>query len=187
MSAIQTYIQIEHIRLEAGEVLILDGVIYLIESVERLLYPLEIALTPSVIDSPTTVTQLRPEDDEVYHVEYVGITHEFYENNVHYVFPSGAIFRLAYPRGDPRYGPHGLPMPLDEGMASNVDPIRVDLWIKPATEPDVIASNTLPQAVHFQVWFFGWKYRTKLMTKADLEAARSRDVRVLEIERYVSK
>ena len=38
MSAVPTYLKVEHIRLEAGEVLILDGVIYLIESVERMIY-----------------------------------------------------------------------------------------------------------------------------------------------------
>ena len=187
MSAIVTYLKVEHIRLEAGEVLILDGVMYLIEAVERLIYSENIAITASQRALTTVITNLRPEDDEVYHCEYLGISHEFYEGAVKFVFPSGTIFRIAYPRGDPRYTPHGIAIELDENLASRLDPWRVDLWIKPATEPAIISDNTLAQEIHFKVWFYGWKYRTKVITKADLDAARGRGVKVLEIERYVSK
>lgn len=187
MSAIPTYLKIEHVRLETGEILILDGVIYLIESVERLIYNEDIALGASARGTATTITNLRPEDDEVYHCEYIGISHEYYDNAVKFVFPSGTIFSIAYPRGDPRYTPHGLSVPLDENVASRLDPFRVDLWIKPATEPSISADNTLAQAIHYKVWFYGWKYRTKVITKADLDAARGRNVKVLEVERYVSK
>ena len=187
MSAVPTYLKVEHIRLEAGEILILDGIIYLIESVERLIYNEVIALTANARATATTITNLRPEDDEVYHCEYIGITHEYYANAVKAVFPSGTIFRIHYPRGDPRFTPHGLSMPLDENQASRVDPFRVDLWVKPSTEPAIIADNTLAQAINYQVWFFGWKYRTKIITKADLDSARGRNVKVLEVERYVSK
>lgn len=187
MSAIPTYIKVEHIRLEAGEILILDGVIYLIESVERLIYDELVTHTASQAGLVTTFLNLRPEDDEVYHCEYIGISHEYYDNRVKAVYPSGIIFRVAYPRGDPRYTPHGLSVPLDENLASRLDPWRIDLWIKPATEPAITSDNTLAQAVICKFWFYGWKYRTKVITKADLDAARGRGVKVLEIERYVSK
>ena len=188
MSAISTYIKLEHIRVEAGEILILDGIIYMIESVERLIYSEEIELAANARGAVTVFSNLRPEDDEVYHMEYVGISHEFYENAIKYVYPSGTIFRIAYPRGDPRFTPHGLSIPIDENLASRLDPFRVDLWVKPATEPTITADNTLvDQAIHFMIWWYGWKYRTKVITKADLDAARGRGVKVLEIERYVSK
>lgn len=187
MSAIATYLKVEHIRLEAGEILILDGIIYLIESVERLIYDERIALAAAARGAATTITNLRPEDDEVYHCEYIGISHEFFHNAAKAVYPSGTIFRLAYPRGDPRFTPHGLSVPLDENVASRLDPFRVDLWIKPATEPAITADNTLAQAIFFKVWFYGWKYRTKVITKPDLDAARGRGTKVLEVERYVSK
>ena len=188
MSAIATYLKVEHIRLEAGEILTLDGVTYLIESVERLIYEELIALTASQVGAIAVIANLRPEDDEVYQCEYIGISHEYYDaNNVKRVFPSGALFRVAYPRGDPRYTPHGVSVPLDENLASRLDPFRVDLWIKPATEPVITSDNTLPQAICFKVWFYGWKYRTKVITKADLDAARGRSVKVLDVERYVSK
>lgn len=187
MSAIVTYLKVEHIRLEAGEILILDGMIYLIESVERLYYGEHIAMTANQAALTTVITNLRPEDDEVYHCEYIGISHEYYEGQNKFVFPSGAIFRVAYPRGDQRYTPHGLGINLDENIASRLDPWRVDLWIKPSTEPAIISDNTLAMALTFKVWFYGWKYRTKAITKTDLTAARGRGVKVLEIERYVSK
>lgn len=187
MSAIPTYIKVEHIRLEAGEILILDGIIYVIESVERLLYSQRITLTANARASPTVMLNLRPEDDEVYHCEYIGISHEYYENAVKFVFPSGAIFWIQYPAGDTRFYPHGLTTPITENLASVYDPFRVDLWIKPSTEPTVMADNTLGQEVRFMVWFYGWKYRTKVITKGDLDAAKALGVKVLEIERYVSK
>jgi len=187
MSAIPTYIQVEHIRLEAGEVLVLDGVIYLIESVERLVYSERITLPAAARASASVMANLRPEDDEVYHCEYIGITHEYYENSVRFVFPSGALFWIQYPRGDTRFYPHGLTTPLTENLANIYDPFRIDLWVKPATEPVITADNVLAQEVRFQVWFYGWKYRTKVISKADMDAARQRDVKVLEIERYVSK
>lgn len=188
MSAIPTYIKVEHVRLETGEVLILDGVIYLIESVERLIYGEHIDLAANARGTTTNIQPgLLPEDDEVYHCEYIGISHEFYENAVKFVYPSGTIFRISYPRGDPRYTPHGVSIPLDENLASRLDPFRVDLWIKPATYPSIIADNTLAQAITYKVWFYGWKYRTKVMTRADLDSARARGVKVLEVERYVSK
>lgn len=188
MSALPSYIEVEHIRLEAGEILVLDGVIYLIESVERLIYGEEIELDADAIGVSTRFANLRPEDDEVYHCEYVGISHEFYDDNLDkQVYPSGAIFRVAYPRGDARFTPHGLSIRLDENVASRLNPFRVDLWVKPATEPYLVSDNTLPQEVHFKCWWYGWKYRTKVITKPDLDAARGRGVKVLEIERYVSK
>jgi len=187
LSAISTIIKVDHIRLEAGEILLLDGVIFLIESVERLVYGEHIKMTANQRSVTTVITNLRPEDDEVYQCEYIGISHEFYEGAVKYVYPSGTIFRIAYPRGDPRYTPHGISIMLDENLASRLDPFRVDLWVKPATEPVITSDNTLAQAITFKVWFYGWKYRTKVLTKADLDAARGRGVKVLEIERYVSK
>lgn len=187
MSAVPTFLKVEHIRLEAGEILILDGVIYMIESVERMLYGEEIEHTASQTGLTTVIGNLRPEDDEVYHCEYIGISHEFYENNVKYVYPSGILFRVQYPRGDQRFTPHGLSIQMDENVASRLDPFRVDLWVKPATDPVIISDNTLAQVVHFKAWFYGWKYRTKVITKADLDAARGRGVKVLEVERYVSK
>lgn len=178
---------IEHVRLEAGEVLILDGVIYLIEAVERMVYEQTIDLTASQVSNTTVITNLRPEDDEVYHCEYIGITHEWMADGEFVVNPNGTTFKIDYPRGDPRFTPHGLLIELDENIASSKDPWRVDLWVKPATEPVVVSRNYFAFANSFRVAFYGWKYRTKVMTKEDLEAARARGVKVLSIERYVSK
>lgn len=189
MSAIVTYIKVEHIRLETGEVLILDGVIFLIESVERLIYSEEIDLAADASGAVTNLTPgLLPEDDEVYHLEFMGISHEYYDDaRDKQVFPSGAVFRISYPRGDPRFTPHGVGIPLDENLASRLDPFRIDLWVKPSTFPALNVDNILNQAITFKVWFYGWKYRTKVMTRTDLDSARARGVKVLEIERYVSK
>jgi len=180
-------LKVEHIRLEAGEVLILDGVIYLIESVERLYYVELVDLLPSEVSHTTVITNLRPEDDEVYQLEHVGITHWWMESGAFFVNPDGTTFKIDYPRGDPRFTPHGLLVELNENIASILDPWRIDLWIKPATEPAVISRNLFAFANHFKIAFFGWKYRTKVITKADLDAARGRNVKVLEVERYVSK
>jgi len=189
LSAIVTYIKVEHIRLETGEVLILDGVIFLIESVERLIYAEEIDIATAARGAATNLQPgLMPEDDEIYHCEFMGISHEFFDaNSAKQVFPSGALFRIAYPRGDPRYTPHGVGIPLDENLASRLDPFRVDLWIKPSTFPAIVFDNSLNQAITVMVWFYGWKYRTKVMSRTDLDSARARGVKVLEIERYVSK
>ena len=188
MSAIPTYLKVEHIRLETGEVLVLDGVIYVIESVEKLIYSEVHDLTGLQRGRTFVIANLRPEDDEIYQVEHFGFSHEFYDANlVRQVFPSGALVRLAYPRGDPRFTPHGLSIELDENMASRLDPIRVDFWVKPATEPALIVDNTLNQPICFKSWWYGWKYRTKVITKGDMEASLARGVRVLTIERYVSK
>ena len=187
MSAIATYIKVEHIRLEAGEILILDGVTYLIEAVERLYYIELVDIAASEVSHATVITNLRPEDDEIYHLEYIGITHWWMADGVFFVYPAGTTFKIDYPRGDPRFTPHGLLIELNENIASILDPFRIDLWIKPATEPVVISRNYFAFANHFKVAFFGWKYRTKVITKADLDAARGRNVKVLEVERYVSK
>jgi len=182
-----TKIEVEHIRLEAGEILILDGVNYLITSVERLYYMEVFTMTASRVGQPNVVNNLRPEDDEVYHVEHIGIAHEFLLNNVKFVFPEGTSFKVDYPRGDPRFTPHGLDIRLDEDLAPKFAPFRVDLWVKPATEPALISDNMLAMPIQFASWWFGWKYRTKVITSADVDAARSQGVRILEIERYVSK
>jgi len=187
LSAIPTYLKVEHIRLEAGEILILDGVIFLIESVERLIYTEQVDLLPSEVSHPTVFTNLRPEDDEIYHLEYVGISHWWMENGQFLVWPNGTTFKIDYPRGDPRFTPHGFLIELNENIAHILDPFRIDLWVKPATEPVATSRNLFAFANHFKIGFFGWKYRTKIMTKADLDSARGRGVKILDVERYVSK
>lgn len=187
MSAITTNIKLEHIRLESGEILILDGVIYLIEAVERLIYVERVDIDANATAFTTVLTNLRPEDDEVYQLECVGITHWWMQDGEFFVFPNGTTFKIDYPRGDPRFTPHGFLIELNENIAHILDPFRVDLWVKPATEPVITSRNLFTFDNSFKIGFFGWKYRTKVITKADLDAARAIGVKVLQIERYVSK
>lgn len=176
VSLIAKTIQIEHIRLERGDVLTIDSASYQITSVETLIWAeLAIALAANAANIATIINTLRPEDDEMYHLERFGLDGD------------RVTVMIEYPRGDPRLTPHGNAVPIDEALAHFLDPMDIEIWVKPATEPQLRSNNLDAFAKTYDAWFFGTKYRTMPLKVQEAEVAVAAGARRLEISRYVAK
>jgi len=154
-------------KLEKGEILILDNIAYRIGATERLKYKEAIALTAGQTDKITDVTNLKPEDKEIYYIEELD-------------WSGPTRHQFQYPKGVPRNTPHGVDVKTEEWQC----PFIVEIHVKPATFPTLVSDNELANAAFSQdVWFYGWMYKKVEVVKAEeVESARRAGIRVVEAE-----
>jgi len=179
MSLIAKTLKVETTRLEKGEVAIVDNLPYEVLGTERLYHyaVYNIAdLTPPAIDVTMNVLNLRPEANELYNIDCMGID------------GMGRV-RVEYPAGAQRMTPHNIAEYLDQVIAPRAGCCcgvagRVYFWCVPDRYPVLRVTNPLDFAIDTVVYFYGWKYRVKIITAAEVEAKRAMGVRVLEAESY---
>jgi hypothetical protein len=174
MSQIATTIKVETQRMEKGEVAIIDDIAYEILGVEKLYhYIVYIAanLPVGATDIAMNVLNLRPEQNELYQLDHLGID-------------GAALIRLEYPNGANRNTPHQLAEYYDQVLASKTEPVMIYMWMVPNRYPTVRATNQLGMAITTAVYFHGWKYRIRVVTATEVEAKRALGIRVIEAESY---
>lgn len=179
MSQIAQTIKVETTRLEKGEVAIVDNKAYEILGTERLFHyvvyqPADLPV--GAIDVAMNVLNLRPEVNELYNIDCVGID------------GMGRI-RFEYPAGAQRMTPHQVAEYLDQVLAPKVGcccgvASRVYFWCVPDRFPVLRITNPLAIAIFTIVYFYGWKYRIRIIQAAEVEAKRAMGIRVIEAESY---
>ncbi len=178
MSMIAQTIKVETTRYEKGEVIILDDIPREILGEERLFH----YVVYSTADLPfasaniaMNILNLRPESNEVYNIDRMGID-------------GGAQVRLEFPAGATRNTPHQLALVYDQVLApkapGKVISGLVNFWMVPDRFPTLRLTNPLAVAIDTVVYFFGWKYRVRIITAEEVELKRSQGIRVLEAESF---
>ena len=178
MSQISATLKVETTRLEKGEVAIIDDLAYEIMATERLFHYVVYTaanLPVGAIDVAVNVFNLRPEQAELYCIDRVGVD------------GMGRV-RFEYPAGANRDTPHQIVEYLDQILAPRTGgdrpSSRVYFWAVPDRYPTLRVSNPLAVAIMTVVYFYGWKYRTKIITAGEVEAKRALGIRVLEADSY---
>ncbi len=179
MSQIAKTLKVETTRLEKGEVAIVDSIPYEILGTERLFHYVVFTLAnlPANAQGVTmNVLNLRPEFNELYNIDCVGID-------------GMAQVRIEYPAGANRMTPHQLAEFLDQVIAPRVGCCcgaagRVYFWCVPTRFPVLSLTNPLAFAIDCVVYFHGWKYRTKIITAGEVETKRAMGIRIIEAESY---
>ena len=179
MSMIAQTLKVETTRLEKGEVAIVDSIPYEVLGVERLFHYVVYAvtdLTANIVDLAMSVLNLRPEANELYNVDCMGID------------GMGQV-RVEYPSGAQRNTPHNIAEYLDQVIAPRAGCCcgaagRVYFWCVPDRFPVLRVTNPLAFAIDTVVYFYGWKYRVKIITAAEVDAKRAMGIRVLAAESY---
>lgn len=179
MSMIARTLKVETTRLEKGEVAIVDELPYEILGTERLFHYVVYAdtvLTANIVDVARNIVNLRPEANELYHIDCMGID------------GMGRV-RIEYPSGAQRMTPHNIAEYLDQVIAPRAGCCcgvagRVYFWCVPDRFPVLRVTNPLDYAIDCVIYFYGWKYRVKVITAAEVEAKRAMGIRVLEAESY---
>lgn len=180
MSQIAQTIKVETTRLEKGEVAIIDNYAYEILETERLFHYVVYTaanLPVGAIDVAVNIFNLRPEQREIYNVDRVGID------------GAGEV-RFEYPAGANRNTPHQIVEYLDQVLAPKTGGFtaasRVYFWAVPDRFPTSRVTNPLAIAITTVLYFYGWKYRIKVITAEEVEAKRALGIRVLEADSYYS-
>lgn len=175
-----TTLKVETTRLERGEVAIIDNLAYEVQAVERLFHLVVYTaanLPVGATDIAVNVNNLRPEKNELYNVDRVGID------------GSGRV-RVEYPAGANRNTPHQIALYLDQVLAPKTGGFtagsRVYFWCVPDRFPTLRVTNPMAVAIMTVVYFYGWKYRTTIITREEVEAKRALGIRVLEADSYYS-
>ena len=178
MSQIVATLKVETSRLEKGEVAIIDDIAYEIQAVERLFHYVVYTaanLPVGAIDVAVNIFNLRPEQTEIYCVDHVGVD------------GMGRV-RFEYPAGANRNTPHQIVEYIDQILAPRTGgPTaggRVYYWCVPDRFPTLRVTNPLAIAIACVVYFYGWKYRIKIIRADEVEAKRALGVRVLEADSY---
>ena len=178
MSQIATTIKVETTRLEKGEVAIIDDIAYEVQAAERLFHYVVYTagnLPVAATDVSVNVFNLRPEQSEIYNIDHVGID-------------GMGLVRFEYPAGANRNTPHQIAEYLDQILAPRTGGRTagslVYFWTVPDRYPTLRVSNPLAVAISTVVYFYGWKYRIRIITKDQVEAKRALGVRVVEADSY---
>ena len=179
MSLIAKTLKVETTRLEKGEVAIIDNIPYEIVGTERLFHYVvfPIADLPVAAANVTmNVLNLRPEINELYNIDCMGID-------------GMAQVLIQYPAGATRDTPHQVAEFLDQVLMPRTGCYsgaagRVYFWCVPDRFPMLLLNNPTAVAITTVVYFYGWKYRTKVITAAEVETKRAMGIRVLEAEAY---
>lgn len=177
MSLIGT-LKIENQRLEKGEVALIDDIAYEVIGVEKLYHYVVYTtadLPAGAQDVAMNVLNLRPEQNELYEIDAIGID-------------GAAIVRIEYPTGANRNTPHNIAEYYDQVNAPKAGyPFglgRVYMWMVPDRYPTVRMTNQQAIAINTVLYFHGWKYRVRVITASEVEAKRAVGIRVLEAESY---
>jgi hypothetical protein len=177
MSLIGT-LKVENQRLEKGEVALIDDIAYEVIGVEKLYHYVvytKANLPVGAQDVAMNVLNLRPEQNELYEIDNLGID-------------GAAIIRIEYPSGAGRNTPHNIAEYYDQvncpkaGYAFGLG--RVYMWMVPDRYPTLRLTNQQLIAIDTVVYFHGWKYRVRVITASEVEAKRAVGIRVLEAESY---
>jgi len=178
LSMIAKTIKVETTYLEKGEVAIVDDIAYEIQATERLLHYVVYTaadLPVGAIDIAVNVFNLRPEATEIYNIDRVGID-------------GMGLARFEYPAGANRDTPHQIVEYLDQVLAPRTGGDRpsskVYFWCVPDRYPTSRVSNPLAVAIATVLYFYGWKYRIKIITAPEVEAKRALGIRVIEADSY---
>lgn len=177
MSMIAQTLKVETTRLEKGEVAIIDNVPREIIGTERLFHYVVFTranLPANAAGVTMNILNLRPEQTEIYNIDCMGID-------------GMAQVRVEYPSGVNRMTPHQIAEFLDQVLAPKAGcggSSRVYFWCVPDRFPMLNLNNPLAIAIDTVVYFYGWKYRARIITAAEVEAKRAMGIRVLEAESY---
>ena len=179
MSLIAKTLKVETTRLEKGEVAIIDNIPYEVVGTERLFHYVVFAvgdLPANAAGVTMNILNLRPEVNELYNIDCMGID-------------GMANVRVEYPAGANRMTPHQVAEFLDQVLMPKTGCCcgaagRVYFWCVPDRFPMLNLNNPLAIAIQTVVYFYGWKYRTKIVTAAEVETKRAMGIRVLEAESY---
>lgn len=178
MSQMARLVQVETTHLDKGEVAIIDDTAYEVQAVERLFHYVVYTaanLTVGATDVSVNILNFNPEHTEVYNIDRVGID------------GMGRV-RVEYPAGANRNTPHQIVEYLDQTLAPKGGGFgaasRVYFWCVPTRNPTLRVTNPLAVAIATVVYFYGWKYRIKIITAGEVEAKRALGVRVLEADSY---
>ena len=179
MSLIAKTLKVETTRLEKGEVAIIDNISYEVIGTERLVHYVVFGLADlpaNAVGVTMNVLNLRPEANELYNIECMGID-------------GMARVLIQYPSGVTRNTPHQIAEYLDQVLAPRTGCCcgaagRVYFWCVPDRFPQLNLDNPLAVAIQTVVYFYGWKYRTTVITAAEVETKRAMGIRVLEAESY---
>lgn len=159
--------------LQKGDVIVVDGQYYGIESVEDLRYQYTTSTISAGESAVEDMRDLQPSNDEIYLIEQL----------INTTGDSG--IELQYPRGRTRGTPHGLSNPITSAMTPMSDtliqPYVLSIWIKPGTYPSLYAVNTGGSGQTVTAWFFGWKFRVQPITEEDVRTARAFGKTVYEV------
>jgi len=122
------------------------------------------------------ILNLRPETNELYNIDCLGID-------------GMARVRIEYPAGINRMTPHQIAEYLDQVLAPKAGCCcgtsgRVYFWCVPERYPMLNLDNPLAVAIQTVIYFFGWKYRTRIITVGEVETKRAMGIRILEAESY---
>ena len=178
MSMIAQTIKVETTRYEKGEVVILDDIPREVMGEERLIHYVVYGigdLPVGAANSAMNLLKLRPESNEVYNIDRMGID-------------GGAQVRLEFPSGATRNTPHQLALVYDQVLAPKA-PGKVisglmNFWMVPDRFPTLRLTNPLAVAIDTVVYFFGWKYRVRVIDAEEVELKRAQGIRVLEAESF---
>jgi len=180
LSLIAKTLKVETTRLEKGEVAIIDNIPYEVVGTERLFH--YVVFSVDDLDAGNTgvtmnVLNLRPEVNELYNIDCMGID-------------GMARVRIEYPAGANRMTPHQVAEYLDQVLMPRTGCCcgaagRVYFWCVPDRYPMLNLDNPFDDiAISTVVYFYGWKYRTRIITAAEVETKRAMGIRVLEAESY---
>lgn len=177
MSLIGT-LKIENQRLEKSEVAVIDDIAYEVIGVEKLYHYVVYTTTnlpPGAVDVSMNVLNLRPDQNELYEIDALGID-------------GAGIVRVEYPSGTSRNTPHNLGEYYDQvncpkaGYAFGLG--RVYWWMVPDRYPTLRVSNQHAIAIDTVIYFHGWKYRVQVITADEVAAKQAAGIRVIEAESY---
>ena len=178
MSMIAQTIRQVTTRYEKGEVVILDDIPREIMGEERLFHYVVFAvgdLPVGAANVAMNVLNLRPEMNEVYNIEHMGID-------------GSAQIRIEFPAGATRNTPHQVALVYDQilmpRVPSDLFSSLVNFWTAPDRFPVIRATNPLAIAIDTVVYFYGWKYRVRVIKAEEVELKRAQGIRVLEAESY---
>jgi hypothetical protein len=178
MSMIAQTIKEVTTRYEKGEVVILDDIPREVMGEERLFHYIVYTtanLPVGAANVAMNILNLRPEANEVYNIEHMGID-------------GAAQIRIEFPSGATRNTPHQLALVYDQILMpkapSDLFSSLVNFWTVPDRFPTVRATNPLQVAIDTVVYFYGWKYRVRVISAEEVELKRAQGIRVLEAESY---
>ena len=171
-------VKVETTRYEKGEVVILDSIPREIMGEERLYHYVVYGigdLGAGATNIAMNVLNLQPEANEIYNIDRFGID------------GAGQV-RFEYPAGATRNTPHQVALVYDQVLApkapGQVISGLVNFWMVPARFPVMRVTNPYAFAIDTVIYFFGWKYRVRVITAEEVELKRAQGIRVLEAESY---
>jgi len=132
-------------EFKKGFIIKLGNKFHKIVNIEDLHYK-ETVTVAATTTSKTTISELRPESDEIYLIRKIGIN-------------GGVTIHLYFPRDIPRGTPHGGDIKLDRYQANYLKPKRIEFAIKQEVEPYLNIENAYSSSITADIWFYGLKFR----------------------------